>query len=251
VNRNALAATAMMVLTLAVALALSPLRWPGLQAPLRFSALLAAIWAAAVVVIMQSRSAWLSALVVLWVWARAAMRPRVWWLITAVLVIAVPLALVFVVPEHPRVIEFVQSLQLRVDIWKRGLDALRPSPWFGIGFDYFRHSGYAPILVFPDQIVGRPHAHNIFLQTALDVGVFGLVAYLGILAFVVRRAIQVVRSTHGDSWVRHIAAGAVLSLLSVHAYGMLDAVPLGAKVGIFQWLSCGLILAAWRTDAPG
>jgi putative inorganic carbon (HCO3(-)) transporter len=246
VSRNALAATAMMILPVALALALSSLRWPGLQTLIRFSGLLTAMWAAFVVVVMQSRSAWLSALVVLWVWARAGMRPRLWWLITGLMAIALPLTLFFVLPEQPRVMEFVQSLRARVDIWRQGLDALRHSPSFGIGFDYFRHSGYSPVLVFPDQIVGRPHAHNIFLQTALDVGVIGLLAYLGILGYVVRRAFQTVKTRHGDPWVRHIAAGAALSLLSVHVYGLLDAVPLGAKVGIFQWVSCGLILAAWR-----
>ena len=248
VNRNALAATAMMILPVALALALAPLRWSGLQTMIRFSGLLAALWAAFVVVMMQSRSAWLSALVLLWIWARAAMRPRLWWLITGLMAAALPVMLVVVLPDHPRVIEFVQSLQARVDIWKQGFDALRPYPWFGIGFDYFRHSGYSPILVFPDIIVGRPHAHNIFLQTALDVGVLGLIAYLGIIGYVVRRAIQTMKSKQSDPWLRHIAAGALLSLLSVHVYGLLDAVPLGAKVGIFQWVSCGLILATWRVQ---
>ncbi|HUR21342.1 MAG TPA: O-antigen ligase family protein [Vicinamibacterales bacterium] len=252
VNPNALAATAMMILTVAMAVALSPLRWPGLQTAIRFSGLLTAVWAVVVVAVMQSRSAWLSALVVLWVWARAAVRPRLWWLITGLMMIALPLTLFVVLPEHPRVIDLMQAVKERIGIWTQGLEALRPSPWFGIGFDYYRHSGYSPILVFPSTIVGQPHAHNIFLQTALDVGVIGLVAYLGIMGYVALRAIQAVKSKPGDPWVRHIAAGAALSLLSVHVYGLLDAVPLGAKVGIFQWASCGLILASWRVlGAPG
>jgi hypothetical protein len=39
-----------------------------------------------------------------------------------------------------------------------------------------------------------------------------------------------------------------LALVSVHAYGLLDAVALGTKLGVFQWLSSGLILAAWQVD---
>lgn len=246
VNRNALAATAMMVLPIAVAVALSPIGSLRLQGALRIVAMLTALGAGAVVVLMQSRSAWLAAIAVLWLWARAAMRPKTWWIITGLLTLGVPLALVFVWDGHPRTLELADALQARVEIWKQGLQALRPSPWFGIGLDYFRHSGYSPILVWPDQIVGRPHAHNFFLQTALDVGLIGLAAYLAVLGYVVRRALETMRSKTGDAWLRHLAAGALLSLVSVHVYGVLDAVPLGAKVGIFQWVACGLILAAWR-----
>lgn len=246
VNRNALAAAAMLILPVAGAVALATVRWPGLQAGLRFAGLLTALWAGVVVVMMQSRSAWMSAVVVLWIWARGAMRPKVWWAITGVVSVALPMALIFVWSGHPRTLELLETLEARTAIWQQGLQALRPSPWFGIGLDYFRHSGYSPILVWPDQIVGRPHAHNVFLQTALDVGLLGLVAYLGLMGSVMRRATEVVKSSAGDPWVRHVATGAALSIVSVHVYGLLDAVPLGAKVGLFQWLSCGLVLAAWR-----
>jgi len=246
VNRNALAATAMMVLPIAVAVALSPPAWPGLQTWVQLAGFLTAAWAAIIVVLMQSRSAWLSAVIVLWVWARGAMRTRLWWLTTGVVFLAVPAALYFMWGDHAQVVEVVTAVQARIDIWKQGVQALRPSPWFGIGFDYFRHSGYSPVLVWPDLTTGRPHAHNFFLQTALDVGLIGLVAYLGVLGNVIRRAVETMALKGVERWVRRLAGAAALSVLSVHAYGLLDAVPLGAKVGAFQWLSQGLVLAAWR-----
>jgi putative inorganic carbon (HCO3(-)) transporter len=250
VSRNALAATAMLVLPIALALALAPLRWSGLQFAIRLSALLAAMWAAGAVVVMQSRSAWLSAIVVAAIWTRAWMQPRLWWLSAGFLFLVAPVVLYVVWGDSPRAIEAIASLQGRVEIWEQGLQALRPSPWFGIGLDYFRHSGYSPILVWPDQIVGRPHAHNVFLQTALDVGLIGLAGYLAVIGYVMRRAMNIARSTSGDPLARHLAVGAALSLVSVHVYGLLDAVPLGAKIGMFQWLSAGLVLAISRMQAP-
>jgi len=251
VNRNALAATAMMILTVAGAVALAPARRFSLRMPLRVAGVLSAAWAAAVVIMMQSRSAWLSAGVIAWILARRLMRPRSWWLITGGLcLVLTAMALLILWSDHPRAAEAVTAVHARLAIWGQALQALQWSPWIGIGLDYFRHSGYSPVLVYPDMIVGRPHAHNIFLQTALDVGLFGLAGYLAIMWFVLRRAVGLARGVGGDAWVRSVAVGAALSVVSVHVYGLLDAVPLGAKVGIFQWWACGLILAAWRMRTP-
>jgi putative inorganic carbon (HCO3(-)) transporter len=138
-----------------------------------------------------------------------------------------------------------------MNIWDQALQALRPSPWLGIGLDYFRNGGYALVLAPPNQMVGTPHAHNIFLQTALDLGVAGLVVYVTLIGWVLRRALDLFRATGGDRWVRYVGVGAGLSVISVHAYGLLDAVALGTKVGVFQWLACGLVLGAWRVERRG
>ena len=138
----------------------------------------------------------------------------------------------------------------RADIWRDGVNAWRSSPWFGIGLDYLRESGLAMVRIAPDRMAGAPHAHNMFLQAALDVGLCGLVAYLAIIGFVLRRAADLVTAPGVETLARYVGVGAGLSVVSVHVYGLFDAVPLGAKVGLFQWLSCGLILAASRMRTP-
>jgi putative inorganic carbon (HCO3(-)) transporter len=250
VNRNALAATAMMVLPVAVAVAAPAGRWLVLPVAWRLVGLLTAAGGLVVVVFMQSRSAWLSALVIFWMWGRRLVRVRWWALAGALAFVAAPAAVVFVWGEHPRVLEAFAAVESRFVIWEQALQALRPSPWVGIGFDYFRYSGYSPVLVWPDIIVGTPHAHNIFLQTALDVGLIGLAAYVAVMVDVFRRGWRIASATGGDFWIRRVGIGATLSLVTVHVYGLLDAVALGAKVGVFQWLACGLVLAAWQLLAP-
>lgn len=246
VNRNALAAAATMILPVAAAVALTQVQPTRAMMVFRLVGLVTALWATVIIVIMQSRSAWMSALIVLWLSARRVMRLRTWWAISGVGAIVLPVLLLFVWSDHPRVVELVVAVQARVDIWKQGLQALQPSPWFGIGLDYFRYGGHSPILVWPDQIVGRPHAHNLFLQTALDVGLIGLVGYLLTVGYVLCRTVEAARLRAGDALVAQVAAGALLSLASVHVYGILDAIALGTKVGVLQWVVSGMALAAWR-----
>jgi len=246
VNRNALAALAIMVVPVAVALAGSPLVGSSVRIPLQVAGVLSALGTIAVVVVMQSRSVWLAAAGMVWLMARRFVKPAVWWATAIAVFVLVPVVVYTLWGDHPRAAEPMGSLQTRIAIWQQALEALRTSPWTGIGFDYFRHSGYSPVLVYPDIIVGRPHAHNVFLQTALDVGLIGLAAYMAVTVFVLRRAYDLARLNGGDSWVRAVGVAAGLSVFSVQVYGLLDAVALGAKVGIFQWLACGLVLAAWR-----
>ena len=93
------------------------------------------------------------------------------------------------------------------------------------------------------------HAHNILLQTALDIGLVGLAAYVGLLALLLVRADQAAR---GDNrFAARVAAGAGLSLIGVHLFGLGDAVSLGAKVGLFQWIAAGLVLGAAAVQARG
>jgi hypothetical protein len=38
--------------------------------------------------------------------------------------------------------------------------------------------------------------------------------------------------------------------MAVSLFGLGDAVSLGAKIGLFQWMASGLILTAWRLQYP-
>jgi putative inorganic carbon (hco3(-)) transporter len=241
VNPNALSATAMMVLPVAAAIAMTT----SLPVILRAIGTVAALWAGIIVAMMQSRSAWLAALVIAWLWMRTLLGPRRWRMATAGLVLVGGTLFVFF-RDHPRSAEIISTLAGRMNVWADAFDALRTSPWLGIGLDYFRNSGYSMVLWPPNQMVGVPHAHNIFLQTALDLGLAGLATYLLLIGFVLIRGLEFLRAKRGEGLVPNVAIGATLSVIAVHAYGLLDAVSLGTKLGIFQWLSCGLILAACR-----
>jgi O-antigen ligase len=142
-----------------------------------------------------------------------------------------------------------RSARSRIPIMTHGLERWTESPWFGIGLNEFRSTyegATDDTLPVERKDEGRDvaHAHNIFLQTALDVGAVGSAAYWGVLAFLLVQAGQAARGLSNEC--RSAAVGSAVSLVAVTLFGTLDAVPLGSKIGMFQWMASGLILAAWR-----
>jgi O-antigen ligase len=159
------------------------------------------------------------------------------------------------------------TLDTRVQLMTSGVRLWAESPWFGIGLNQFRHVhkqrgtwaawaespslwGLIPTpdyLTWPAAATDVAHAHNTLLQTALDTGVIGLAAYLGILAFLLVQAARASRSS--QVLCRRVALGSFLSLVAVTAFGLADALALGSKIGAFQWMAAGLILGALRVQS--
>jgi len=241
VNPNALGVTALLVLPVAAALVVVPPLMFRRTWALRVLGGATTFAAALALVATQSRSTWialwLTALLVAARW-RPLGRSRI--LVIAVIV-AVPVAAVSWTRTRldPTIVSAGQRIHARTDLWREGLGRVAEAPMLGIGLNHFRHISQ----VEP----GIPHAHNMLLQTALDAGLVGLVAYVGLIAVALHSAHTATRD--GPVFVRRVAAGAGLAIVGVHLFGIADAVALGAKVGLFQWWACGLALAASRVRA--
>lgn len=134
------------------------------------------------------------------------------------------------------------SLDARLEIWSRALYALQDFPFTGVGLGTFRRVVdllYPLFLVPPDADIG--HAHNIFLQVGVDLGLGGLVAYVGLLFVAGVTAWETARSGGGAR--RLLALGLAASLIGLHVYGLADALALGSKPGLALWMVFGLIAA--------
>jgi O-antigen ligase len=169
-----------------------------------------------------------------------------WRVLAGAVTAGLPLAAlgwVYLVPRE-RVLEAVTYLHYtlhdRIQILLFATRVWADDLWLGIGLNDFRHV-YASA-----QGLGNTaaHAHNVFLQTGLDVGLIGLLAYCFVFGFLLVRADQAFRGPVAIA--RPIAIGAACSLIAVHLFGLADAVPLGAKIGVLQWMAGGLVLGAWR-----
>jgi putative inorganic carbon (HCO3(-)) transporter len=128
----------------------------------------------------------------------------------------------------------LDNLRTRVSYWNLAADTIATAPLLGIGVSNF-HEGP------PAGDGKRPyvaHAHNIFLQVALDVGLLGLTGYVWLFGWVATRG-----RMRAPAYGRRIAAGAALSIVAAHLFGLTDAIALGAKVGLFQWLCAGVLIA--------
>ncbi len=90
---------------------------------------------------------------------------------------------------------------------------------------------------------GIPHAHNVYLQTAVDLGIAGLMAFVGLWLIVGWQAAQAYRRAPNGS-ARGAIAGLGAGRAAYLIYGLTDAITLGAKPLVLLWVTVGLIVAA-------
>ncbi len=146
----------------------------------------------------------------------------------------------------------LDSLEGRVEVWSRAIYAIQDFPFTGMGMNTFRRIVpvlYPLFLVSPDFDIA--HAHNEFLQAALDLGLSGLIAFLALyigafwMLFEIWRLAP--RSTlyAPQSW-RFLVLGLGGGLFAHMLYGLTDAVALGAKPGLLLWMLLGLVAALFE-----
>ncbi|HEX6303159.1 MAG TPA: O-antigen ligase family protein, partial [Anaerolineales bacterium] len=118
----------------------------------------------------------------------------------------------------------------------------------GIGMGSFMRVAdtiYPFFLMGPGKIV---HAHNLFLQVAVDLGIPGFIAWVSILLLVVVAAWQVYGQgrTENNHWISGIGAGLLGSQLALCIHGITDAVTWGlVRPAPLVWGLWGLSMAAW------
>lgn len=154
-------------------------------------------------------------------------------------------------PPTETAVGSLETLSYRQDLWPGALQAAEDFWLTGIGLGAFREAAFRLYLLPDAGGLDIGHAHNIFLQVALDVGVVGLVSYLALLAVAAASALSVARRSGS---LRPEALGLLAGLVALHVYGMADALVLGAKPGFLFWYTLGLLAAlvyvARRPDGP-
>ena len=263
IHANELGGT--LILFLPVSLALTQIR--GLGRPvadwvLRLGALFLSLFLAAVLLLTQSRSAWVGVAAGLgamgwlrWRWFR--------WLMLGAALLAV-IVLCLVGPATVAQMFFDSdpiagtetlvgpvSLEGRLELWNRAWFAIQDFPFTGVGLGAFRQVVHVlyPLFV-TGQTVDVGHVHNLFLQVALDLGLPGLIAYLGLVGTAIWICWRVAggrgpaHASPGEvhSW---LALGVLGSLVAFHAYGVTDAIALGAKPGVAFWMLLALAALLW------
>ena len=233
-------------------------RWPRPSRHLWRAALaLVALLVVAILVLTQSRGGWIATaaglftLTALW----AAVLPpsrarRGLWLIVALGVLAALAVVVWVGPTalwelwlNPpadTAVGTLRTLGVRRAIWPWAATAIADFPFTGVGLGAFRQVVFRlyPLPPWPDYDLG--HAHNIFLQTALDTGLPGLVAYLAVLFVAAAVGWRVARR---DPGFRAVSLGLLAGLVALHVFGLADALVLGAKPAVVFWFALGLLAA--------
>ena len=138
----------------------------------------------------------------------------------------------------------LNSLEGRLEVWSRAIYGIQDFPFTGMGMNAFRK--VVPVLyplftISPEVDIG--HAHNEFLQAALDLGIPGLIAFLALYIGAFWMLVDLWRKGGPDGILsyRAVVLGLGGGLLAHLQYGLTDAVALGAKPGVLFWMLLGLI----------
>jgi putative inorganic carbon (hco3(-)) transporter len=145
------------------------------------------------------------------------------------------------------------TLEGRQEVWTRAIYGIQDFPLTGMGMNAFRK--VMPVfypLYDKSTVVDIGHAHNEFLQAALDLGIPGLCAFLAlyigafwILVNIWKRSRHQAISAEDERWqpiFRLFVLGLGGGLLAHLLFGLTDAVALGAKPGLLFWMLLGLIV---------
>lgn len=128
------------------------------------------------------------------------------------------------------------SNSFRMNVWLGVLAMLRDSWWAGVGIgnETFQKV-YGLYMISGFEALG---AYNIFLEVAVETGIFGLLAYLWfVLAAIARSFFHALR---GEA--RPWAIAAIAALLGLMIHGLVDTVFYRPSVQILFWLVLALII---------
>lgn len=116
------------------------------------------------------------------------------------------------------------------------MKSIRENPIFGVGLDQLR---ITPPFKYEDA-----HAHDQYIHTAAEIGIPGLIAYMAILISAAWMTTEVGRSRAPD-WMIQSMRGLAWGQAGFAIFGLADAIPLGAKPGIFFWMSLAIMTSIY------
>lgn len=133
--------------------------------------------------------------------------------------------------------EIIGKVGGRSQAWTVGIETVKHRPLTGIGMNRIRLN--------PEISFKRAHVHNHLLHTTAEMGIPALIALLAILIGMGIMCVQVWKKST-VRWMRMTVLGLGYGQSAHLIFGMTDSISLGAKVGIFFWLSLGLISAMYN-----
>jgi putative inorganic carbon (hco3(-)) transporter len=208
------------------------------------------LFGGAIFLLTQSRGAWLALAVALIV--LVSLRGRWGWALAlaaglAVLLLAARLGfsnIAGALVNSPT----LGGLDGRLEVWSRAIYMVQDFPFTGIGMGSFTEVAdrlYPFFLYAPGSV---EHAHNLFLQVAVDLGLPGLLAWLAILlgcSFAAWRAYRSGRRV-GDPWLAGLGASLLAIQAALVVHGLTDAVTWGmVRPAPLVWLVWAVCISAF------
>lgn len=203
-------------------------------------------------ILAQTRGAWLglaAGLIFLWV---IELKPR--WYPAAIILPLLIVALTYVYWFQREGMEtltgslrglhgrnLTDTLQFRFQVWWWALLILVDFPITGLGYNMFRV--IAPQIYLGPELGDIAHAHNIWLDVGVSLGIGGVVIYLSIYMINVFVLWNIWDRNKGQ-WHGKMAISLLSGWYAYFVFGLADTIPLGSKLGltIFIILAIGQVL---------
>lgn len=128
--------------------------------------------------------------------------------------------------------------ETRTEIWRQAAQAIQNAPLTGIGLYNFRAIFRYNIDLPPDSPFMILHAHNAYLQAALDLGLPGTIAYTLLLINIAWHSFRAGQRLNGAA--AGVCYGLAAAILAFGVYGLFDTIPLTSRVAWLTWFSIGL-----------
>lgn len=254
IHPNVMGGVLALLLPLSVAYLL--FNWSAYHLAMRSLLAIATTGMLAALILSQSRSAWLAVgaalLLILYL--------RRWWAALGLFLIFCIIAGFITYRVGTEVVldlfftsQTIDGISGRQEIWRRGIYMIQDFPITGIGMGSFSEMA---ALLYPFYLVEQTyplHAHNLFLQVGVDLGIPGLIAWLAVFLTIVVSCIQLFRFERGqgDGQILSISAGLLASQLALGINGLTDAVTWGmVRPAPLVWVLWGLCAASCYVFLP-
>jgi putative inorganic carbon (HCO3(-)) transporter len=142
------------------------------------------------------------------------------------------------------------SLLGREEIWRRALMMIRDFPLTGVGMGSFGPAADAlyPFYSYKSGVVN--HAHNLYLQVAVDLGLPGLAFWLASFLGAVGSAWAVYRRGRMVG-LYGLGPALLAAYTGMAVHGMVDAVTWGTRPAMIVWGLWGAGALVWRAAHDG
>lgn len=132
------------------------------------------------------------------------------------------------------------TVNRRLEMWEQAGRIMIDYPLTGVGMNMYRDARVRadyPVTTYERRVL--PHAHNEFFQIATDMGIPGLLVFIGIYGAAAYMVWQCWQSGNDAARIVGVATGAALL---VHAlYGLGDAVALWDRFAFVFWWVLGIL----------
>jgi len=203
-----------------------------------------------VLLLTQSRGAWASlfistVIIGLLLLVNIMKKKKIYLIVVAVLlVVAIIVGVGVYSMTHsdqlqPGIKQAEGTLLFRIQLWNLAVPIVKANPLWGTGLNSFR--------LEPEVRYFLSSAHNQFLHVAVELGIPALITYLAILLLMGYMCARVWERP-AAAWMRITALGLGWGQLAFLFFGLTDAIPPGAKVGILFWISLALISVLYQLN---